>query len=505
MLPMNSSLIPSGRPGLRTAGLGFLLTVVLLAGPGPASARTPGFRDARGFLKVDGVPRVVLGMYENPKDDAVLAEAVRCGITLFQSRPEIADLDRLQRAGAKAWVNLGEALDLSREAASRREALGRVVNRVKHHPALLLWEGPDEILWNQWWVPLEAVRAELRTLRAEAVAGGELARALTRAQEALERGFYPEFEAERARCWQLAGRPCPQPGLRVDDAPARVRSVGEGITEGIRFVRGLDPTRAVWLNHAPRNSLGDLAHFNREADVAGCDIYPVPANLEVGHSDLRDMTLGSVGTYTRRMREAAPGRICAMVLQGFGWRDLRESSTEAQLALGVGRRPVLSESRFMAYDALLNGAGALLWWGTAYLKPAADDPAPGQARPRLWRDLLQVGRELRALEPALVARPEEGWSVRVEPTFGSHEVPPIRATLRRVQDDDVLIVMNVSPHGVRFRIDGLPGRLNGRTLHRLRSDEARPVAGRRWEDGIKGWQVQVYATSRRFEPGPATP
>ena len=491
------------RLGLYLAGV-FLLSV---------SAESAALVDRQGMLQVDGRPLLILGMYENPKDDAELAEAVRCGFNLFQCAPETAALDRLQRAGAKGWVNLGGALDLSTNADQRTVQLARVVERVGKHPALLVWEGPDEILWNQWWAPMETLRAELRTMRnltsaegglPSSGAGGsaqmELSSLASQAQMNLERGLYPEFHQVRDEFWRRAGKPCPNPDVRVDDAPGRVRSVGEGITAGIQEVRRLDAHHVIWLNHAPRNSIADLRWFNRAADMAGCDIYPVPANLEVGHSDLTDMSLSSVGAYTRRMREAAPGRACAMVLQGFGWRDLRETVSEHQQALGIGRRPTFSESRFMAYDALLHGANAILYWGTAHMKPVEDNGSATTGRPRLWQDLLRLGRELRALEPALVAQPEDGLVVATAPTFGSHDRPALVTSLRWVGEEAVLIVANESGNGLRFAVERLPSKLNGRTLYRLGSSEEHRIAGTRLEDGIKGTEVHVYATSRSFEP-----
>lgn len=234
-------------------------------------------------------------------------------------------LDRVQRAGARAWINLSSALDLSRDTASRKQRLAEIVQRMHNHPALLVWEGPDEILWNNWWVTMEKIRPELNTM--SSVAGGkpELALIEGRARDMLDRALYVEFEKARSAFWDRAGQPPPNPGVRLDDAPDRVRQSADGITEGIRTVREMDPRHVLWLNHAPRNSLEDLRLYNRAADMVGCDIYPAPANLMVGHSDLPDMTLGSVGAYTKRMRVAAAGKACAMVLQGFGWRDLRET------------------------------------------------------------------------------------------------------------------------------------------------------------------------------------
>lgn len=480
------------------------LALVIAAPLRSALAAVP-LRDSQGMLRVDGKPRLLLGMYENPASDSELQDAIRHGFNLFQSGPDLSALDRLHRFGAKAWVNLGEALDLSTDAPRKQEQLSQWIQRLGHHPALLIWEAPDEILWNQWWVPMETVRAELRTLQTLAETQRDLAPLLNRAQRFLERGLYPEFEQVRAELWRLSGQPCPNPKVRIDDSPDRVRTVGEGITAGLRYVRRLDPHHVRWLNHAPRNSLSDLRRFNREADMAGCDIYPAPANLDVGHSDLINMSLSSVGDYTRRMRSAAPGQSCAMVLQGFGWRDLRERVTDHHVALGIGRPPTFRESRFMAYDALLHGANAILYWGTAYAKPTDQEKAAGRTRPQLWRDLLQLGSELRALEPAFLAKPRRAPRVRIPATFGSQDRFPLVASLRQVDDDLVLMVANESGHGLRFAIEGLPGHLGGRTLYLLRGSEEFIAAKGAFEDGIAAYDVRVYATSRRFEPASPVP
>jgi len=468
--------------------------------PAPRAQAAAALRDRQGMLRIEGRPRFVLGLYENPADDRELAEAVRSGFNLFQCPPDRAALDRIRNAGALAWVNLGGSLDLSSQTAERAAQLRKLVAQVGDHPALLLWEGPDEILWNQWWSPMETLRAELRSMRTLAATNAGVAPLAGRVQDLFDRGLHGEFQAAREEFWRRAGVPCPHPGVRVDDAPERVRLVGDGVTAGMRLVRQLDPRHAIWMNHAPRNSLADLRRFNAAADVAGCDIYPVPANLDVMHSDLPDLGLSSVGAYTRRMREAAPGRSCAMVLQGFGWRDLREKLTDHQWALGIGRPPTFRESRFMAYDAILNGANAILYWGTAYTKPWSPDGVPGKGRPPLWSDLLRLARELRALEPALVAVPERRIRVTPAETFGSHEVPALRASLRRVGDDEVILVANESGHGLRFTVDQLPARLRGRTLYRLPGGEEHRLEDGRFTDGLRGWDVHVYATSRRFEP-----
>ena len=261
------------------------------------------------------------------------------------------------------------------------------------------------------------------------------------------------------------------------------------MARGCALVRQLDSRHPIWQNHAPRNPVGRLRHHNRMVDAAGCDIYPVPGNYDVGHSDLRNTRLSSVGDYTDRMAEAAPGKAVWMVLQGFGWRDISEGQKD-DLDPVKGRRPGLTETRFMAYDAIVHGAQAILYWGTHAIEK--DSP--------LWRDILRVARELRALEPAIVGtRPDVEPVALADETYGSVDEQGPRLILRRAGDDWVLIAVNEYAQGISFRVTGLPGELDGKTLHRLYSDETQRVRRGGFHDGIRGQGVHVYATSRRFE------
>ncbi len=118
-------------------------------------------------------------------------------------------------------------------------------------------------------------------------------------------------------------------------------------------------------------------------DVIGLDPYPI--SRPRGQNDL-----ALVSEWTRIGREAVHGaRPVWMVIQYFpqtraaGW-------------------PTYEELRAMSWLAIVEGAQGLFYWsfgarGLAWVK----DPAEREAR---WRDLFRVTREIKALEPALLAR-----------------------------------------------------------------------------------------------------
>lgn len=144
----------------------------------------------------------------------------------------------------------------------------------------------------------------------------------------------------------------------------------------------------------------------------------------------------------------------------------------------------------MAYDALIHGANAILYWGTHAIEK---DGA-------LWNDILKVCRELRALEPAIVGiHPPMEPVVLAETNYTGFNGGDPKLILRQAGDDWVLIAVNEWRVGIAFEVRGLPLELNGKTLYRLNSDEEHVVENGSFRDGIRPQAVHVYATSRRFE------
>ena len=480
---------------------------------------------AENFLMIEGRPRLILGLYENPKDDAVLAEVAGAGFNLVCSQPDQASLDRLSRQGLYGWIPLGGTMSLADNDTAGREKLAAVINQFKGHPALLAWEAPDESLWNEYYSASDWILSEQPRQLAERIgqtadpATAERQRAeLAKAVGLTQRALWPESEAAYDALWKELGAEQPHPELRPTQRILAGKELGDKLTRGWEYIRELDKRHAFWQNHAPRNSVADMRYYNRAVHAAGCDIYPVPANYRTGHSDLRDMSLTSVGAYTDRMRDAAPGKACWMVLQGFGWRDIQEGAQLKDDPL-AGRRPTWQETRFMAYDSLLHGANAILYWGTAYIQKDSE----------LWRDILRVGRELRALEPAIVA-PKPPFEPRAqgELNYASFDGGQPILMLRQYAGQDgatdpapdgatdpapdgatdpapdgatqwALIAVNELDTGVAFRVSGLPPALEGRQLYRLYSDETVTVKDGGFRDGIRGYDVHIYATSKALQ------
>ena len=121
-------------------------------------------------------------------------------------------------------------------------------------------------------------------------------------------------------------------------------------------LRKITPYHPKYIVAAPRGSVADHLPYAAVADFYGIDIYPVPAG---SHSNLDDKTLTSVGKYTKRadaMQEFRKPLL--MTLQAFAWGELSKRKRIY---------PTLAESRFMAYDALINGGTHIAYYSLRHV------------------------------------------------------------------------------------------------------------------------------------------
>lgn len=291
------------------------------------------------ILEINGARTFILGLYENPADDAVLDEVARAGFNLIRADGDLATLDRLQQHGLYGWIPVGGTMELGPDSGTREKDLADVAARCRTHPALVAWEGPDESLWMCW----------VNIFRR----GGSV--------------------GEMTRLFR-------------DNADA----LAAGLTAGYRKLKEADPGHPVWLNHAAGNSQEYLAEFGLAADIVGADIYPLMP-YPTKPVDVSRIGLGWVGMCTEKMQGSAPGKPVWMVLQGMGWASL--GNDLFTLKPMPGQWPTYEESRFMAWDTVVRGARGILYWGTH--AEAKDSEC--------WKGITRVVRELADQQTLLAA------------------------------------------------------------------------------------------------------
>ena len=109
---------------------------------------------------------------------------------------------------------------------------------------------------------------------------------------------------------------------------------------------------------APLGTTASLTPYRPAFDITGADIYPV-AYPPGQHSDLPNKDISVVGDMTKKMVTVAGGKPVWMTLQ-IAWSGITPGQQHPEI---VPRFPTLLEERFMAYQAIVNGARGLIFFG----------------------------------------------------------------------------------------------------------------------------------------------
>ena len=381
-----------------------------------------------GFLINDGQRLFPLGFYELPESDEGLKAMANAGVNLVRCRNR-ADLDRLHALGMQG------VMPLPLEQGPTEEFRARVAE-VADHPALAVWEGPDEVVWNY-----TAFSGLFRTM-----------------------GVYKTREA----WWEQA------PEARAYAAEQAAKLV-PNMRAAAAVIRELDALkRPVWINEAKNSDVYYVRQYLDFVDITGCDYYPV-------HEDRRN--IAEIAGATERWNQIGRGMPVYMVLQAFSWHELGEYYDAKNEAY-----PTFDESRFMAYDAIVHGADGILYWGSSFLKSEA-----------CRASIYALTKELAALQPFLTAPDVPGVRLSVIEDKNPDMTPRVAGLARCAGDDWLVVLVNEDdvPHTAVI-VEGLDA-LNGRTLCQLYTEDAAVVARGELIARLQPKAVQVYVTSRDYE------
>ena len=389
------------------------------------------FGQAPGYLMKDGVELFPLGFYELPKEDNALRAMAEAGVNIVHCHsPE--DLDRLHALGMLGVAPLPMH-------AGPTEALRAKVAAMADHPALAVWEGPDEVVWN-----FTAYSGLFRI---------------------------HNIHQEEGAWWK-------QTPEAVAYARERAAEVIPNIHASVAMIREIDSrSRPVWINEAQRSDVFYVRQYLDSVDITGCDIYPVSSGAGPGNR------LTRVGEGVELWKRIGRGKPVWMVLQAFSWDELGEYYGRTERIY-----PAFNESRFMAYDVIARGARGIFYWGSAFLQSEA-----------FRQTIYAVTAELAALQPFLVAEnaPDAQLELIEYPDEGGSK--QVAMTARRAGDDWLIILVNEDEETHMGAVVSGLDMLEGRTLHLLYGDEAVTVTHGELITRLMGQQVKVFCTNTGFE------
>jgi hypothetical protein len=239
-------------------------------------------------------------------------------------------------------------------------------------------------------------------------------------------------------------------------------------------------TDHLWVTvQAPRGGIPRLARYSSVTDIHGINRYPVA--LGNHDPDLRD-----VGLWTNRLSWATPNRAV--------WTTLQICWTWSYDALGNFALPTREQERFMVYDAIINGARALAFYGGNNPKCWSPFDALGGWNWTFWNGVLEpLVREIGAaspLAPALVRPGSTRWLRTSDPMT--------QAISRRGRAGELWVLVARSGEDTeQVTISGLPAWASRAEVY----TEDRSVAAEQGvlTDSFERWSVHIY----RFRRAPA--
>jgi hypothetical protein len=225
------------------------------------------------------------------------------------------------------------------------------------------------------------------------------------------------------------------------------------LARGHRVVASLDPDHPLVIIQAPRGSVDGLVPYRPAFDIGGVDIYPLSYPPGI-HSDQPNKDISVVGDVTQWIRRAAGTKPVWVTLQ-IAWSGAIPTKQNPDL---VPCFPSNAELRFMAYQAIANGARGLAFFGGHVTAVQSPQDAQAGWNWTFWRESLEgLVRELSstALAPALVAPPSK-VKVHTQPHSAQIEI----ATR---QTAEFLYVFVVRRGGATSRVGiaGLPAKVKG--------------------------------------------
>ncbi len=209
-------------------------------------------------------------------------------------------------------------------------------------------------------------------------------------------------DAQEAQLRSLVERFKNHPGLgawKGEDEPEWGKRPLPPLVRAYQVIKEVDPNHPVVIIHAPRGTVDSLRRYNVTGDILGADIYPISYPPGV-HSLLTNRNISLVGDHTRILMEVAQGRLPVwMVLQISFSGVLKPGKTL--------RFPTFPEERFMTYEAIINGARGLIYFGGNNEQSLSEPDKKLGWNWTFWRRVLRpVVEEIGSkspLYPALVA------------------------------------------------------------------------------------------------------
>src|SRR5678815_751012 len=153
------------------------------------------------------------------------------------------------------------------------------------------------------------------------------------------------------------------------------------LQRGYDVIKQEDLNHPVEQTHAPRGTVADLQPYNGAADILALDIYPVGVPPGA-NSLLANKEISMVGDYTQFLAQIGNGQKQLWMVEQIAWSGVTPPAKTLVF-------PTLGQSRYMAYQAIVNGARGLMFFGGNIAATLNAQDAPLGWNWTFWNDVLR--------------------------------------------------------------------------------------------------------------------
>ena len=259
-------------------------------------------------------------------------------------------------------------------------------------------------------------------------------------------------------------------------------SVGN-LLNGYNVIKQEDTNHPVVQTHAPRGTVADLQPYNVAADVLALDIYPVVASGSASNPPITNTQISQVGDWTKVLSQVADGQKEYWLIEQIAF----SGTTPPAKTLIF---PTFTQSRYMAYQAIVNGARGLMFYGGNIAATLNAQDTPYGWNWTFWTNVLkplvlELG-DYGMLTNALVTT-----NSTLPITISGTTVPDLEFCVREAPPYIYILACKRETTTVNVTFSGLPSSLtNGDVLYE--SPRTVAVHNGQFTDSFAPFDVHVY-------------
>lgn len=274
----------------------------------------------------------------------------------------------------------------------------------------------------------------------------------------------------------------------LDEAWWGTQNGGQGtvanLTRGYDVVHQFDPSHPVEQTHAPRGTVSDLQPYNSAADILMIDDYPVVTNGTVANNPpITNTNVSQFGDWTHVLSQVANNQRNFWMVEQIAF----SGTTPPGHTLVF---PSFQQERFMAFQAIVNGARGLMFFGGNVAATLTDtnDAALGWNW-TFWTNVLKpLTLQLSPGSPVFDAL--VGSDSLLPITLSGTSYPDIEFRVRQSASSLYLIATKREGTNISGTFSGLPDWATNATV--LFEDRTVTVSNNAITDTFGQWDVHIY-------------